>query len=142
MSNDRLSSVCDSGKGFYPVVKRRGDLEDFELPIWQHLGERWFAKVNRLARAYSITRADLLTEALTLFEKHRKTVAFKKAGGNPATEEDLRKTFGGFAKGWWDSLSPQQRAVEAKKRSKAAKIRWAADKEAKMREAQADKRKH
>lgn len=127
MINDRLSSVCDSGKGFYPVVKRKGDLEDFELPIWQHLGERWFARVNRLARKYEITRADLLVQALTLFEKYQKTAAFKKAGGDPATEEDLRKTFGGFAKGWWDSLSAEQRKVEAKKRSKAAKARWAAE---------------
>lgn len=141
MRNDRLSSVCNSGEGIYPVVKRKGDIEDFELPIWQHLGERWFARVNRLARKYSLTRAALLTEALTLFEKYQKTARFKKAGGDPATEEDVRKTFGGFAKSWWDSLSPERRAVEAKKRSKAAKTRWAANKEAKMRAEQAEKRK-
>jgi len=107
------------------LVKRKGDLEDFELPVWHHLGARWYAKVNKLARKYEITRADLLEEAVYLFERYQKTLALKKVGVKEATEEDIRKVFGGFAKSWWDSLTPEQRKIEAKKRSTAAKARWA-----------------
>ena len=107
------------------MVKRKGDLENFELPVWQNLGARWYAKVNKLARKYEITRADLLEEAVSLFERYQKTLALKKVGGKEATEQDIRKVFGGFAKNWWDSLTPEQRKGEAKKRSMAAKARWA-----------------
>ena len=107
------------------MVKRKGDLEDFELPVWHNLGTRWYAKVNKLARKYEITRADLLEEAISLFERYQKTMALKRVGGKEATEEDIRKVFGGFAKSWWDSLTPEQRKLEAKKRSAAAKARWA-----------------
>ena len=107
------------------MVKRKRDLEDFELPVWQNLGARWYAKVNKLARTYEITRADLLKEAVSLFERYQKTLTLKKVGVKEATEEDIRKVFGGFAKSWWESLTPEQRKIEAKKRSTAAKARWA-----------------
>jgi hypothetical protein len=64
-------------------------------------------------------------EAVTLFEKYRKTVALKKAGGKSVSEEDIRSVFSGFAKGWWAGLTPEQREAEKKKRSDAAKERWA-----------------
>ena len=106
------------------MTKRAGDLENFELPVWHDVGARWYEKVNRLARKYKMRRADLLDEAVNLFERYQKTVALKKVGGKPATEEDIRKVFGGFAKAWWDALTPQQRAEEARKRRRAAQIRW------------------
>jgi hypothetical protein len=112
-------------KGLAFLAKNKGDLENFEIPVWQNIGTRWYEKLNRLARKYGVTRADLLDEALGLFEKYRKTMAITKAGGKAATEEDIRKVFGGYAKSWWESLTPEQRAAEAKKRSKAAKVRWA-----------------
>jgi hypothetical protein len=51
------------------LTRRKGDLEDFELPVWQNLGARWFAKVNSLARKYEMTRASILEEALRLYEQ-------------------------------------------------------------------------
>jgi hypothetical protein len=106
------------------LTRRKGDLEDFELPVWQNLGARWFAKVNSLARKYEMTRASILEEALRLYEQTLKQKDWPAAKTGKISAEDVRKAFGGFAKSWWDNLTPAERKVEAAKRSKAAKARW------------------
>src|SRR5580765_649638 len=78
MLDDSLSSANCYGKGIYPVVKRKGDLEDFEVPVWQDIGALWYAKLNRPAREYGITRAEVLKQALAALEKARKLAVFRK----------------------------------------------------------------
>ena len=91
------------------------------MPVWTNLGNRFYTKLNRLARKHELSRAELLEEALSAFEKSKKTMPLKKAA---TTEDAVRKTFGSYAKTWWASLSPEDREIESKKRSEAAKIRW------------------
>ena len=112
-------------KAIYIVTKRKGDLEDFEIPVWQGIGPRWYTKLNSVARKYGITRATILEDALKLYEKTLKQKEWPRARAGKISEEDVQKAFGSFAKKWWDNLTPEQREVEAKKRSNAAKARWA-----------------
>src|SRR4051794_10741062 len=44
----RLCFLSGCGKGIYRLPKPKDDLENFEIPVWQYLGVRWYEKVNRL----------------------------------------------------------------------------------------------
>lgn len=105
--------------------------DNFEVPVWNDLGKAFYLKLNRLSRKYSMMRADLLTDALQVYDKARKSEDVKKtlkAAGvsttNP-TAEDLSKVFATHARNWWATLTPEQYEEEKLKRRLGAKKRWA-----------------
>jgi hypothetical protein len=100
----------------------KDDLEDFEIP--PELGKRFYSKLNRLARKYGITRADLLEQALTLYEQFKTQKIRQEKTGVKADDEAIKKMFGAFPKSWWERLTPEEREVESKKRKEAAEARW------------------
>jgi hypothetical protein len=90
-------------KAIYIVTKRKGDLEDFEIPVWQGVGPRWYTKLNSVARKYGITRATILEDALKLYEKTLETEGVATGKGGKISEGGCSKGVRQFAKKWWDS---------------------------------------
>lgn len=109
------------------MARKKGDPEDFEIPVWTQLPVRWYRLLNRLARRHGIPRATLLIESLKHYGKvlEKKASPFRSVHVTEAEEEKAKQVFGKFSKNWWASLTPEQHEAEKSKRRNAAKARWA-----------------
>jgi hypothetical protein len=104
--------------------------EDFEIPVWSDLPKRWYVRLNQLARRTHVPRSIILQEALKCYAQllRGQESPFRKLKAAEQGEQAVKDFFGKFSRNWWQSLSPEQKALESEKRRKAALSRWEQEK--------------
>jgi hypothetical protein len=110
-------------KKIAPGAETRTPIEDRSLPVWFSATERFYKKLNRLADEYCLSRIEVLEQALDAFverqHRERELPIQKKVGKKNA--EVLRTAMSTMVRGYWATLTPEERSERAKK---AAKTRY------------------
>ena len=104
------------------VIKKRDEgSDDFLQPVWFGLSARFYTSLNRIAKKYSVTRAEVLTRGIELFAREMKRSDTKDlipAGAQPGV---LNEVMGRVAARRWERLTPEQRSAYGQKMAAA---RW------------------
>jgi len=104
------------------VIKKKEEAsDDFLQPVWFGLPARFYARLNRVAKAHNVTRAEVLTRGIELFAQEMKrndTQDLIPAGARPGM---LNEVMGKVAARRWQGLTPEERSAYARKMALA---RW------------------
>jgi hypothetical protein len=103
------------------VKKQEQASDDFLQPVWFGLPARFYTRLNRVAKTYSVTRAEVLTRGIELFAQEMKrndTQDLIPAGAQPGM---LNEVMGKVAARRWQGLTTEERSAYARKMALA---RW------------------
>jgi hypothetical protein len=103
-------------------IKKREEIsDDFLQPVWFGLPARFYARLNRVAKAHNVTRAEVLTRGIELFAQEMKRSDTRDLIPTGAQPGVLNEVMGKVAARRWERLTPEERSAYARK---IALARW------------------
>ena len=103
------------------IKKREEASDDFLQPVWFGLPARFYARLNRVAKAHNVTRAEVLTRGIELFAQEMKRIDTQDLIPTGAQPGMLNELMGKVAARRWQGLTAEERSAYARKMALA---RW------------------